>query len=76
METMLAAGADKFDANALSKLIEMRAPVEAAERMTYLANRANEGLLTEEERHEYHSAISFGSSRTSANERLKLNSAV
>jgi hypothetical protein len=43
METMLAAVADTFDANALSALAEMRAPQEAAERMAYLAERANEG---------------------------------
>ena len=77
METMLAAVADTFDANALSALVEMRAPEEAAERMAYLAERANEGLLTEEERHEYHSAISFGNflGLLQTKARLKLNSA-
>jgi hypothetical protein len=77
METMLAAVADTFDANALGALVEMRAPEEAAERMAYLAERANEGLLTEEERHEYHSAISFGNflGLLQTKARLKLNSA-
>lgn len=77
METMLAAVADTFDANALSALVEMRAPQEAAERMAYLAERANEGLLKEEERHEYHSAISFGNflGLLQSKARMKLNSA-
>lgn len=59
LETMLAAVAESFDANALRSLVEMRAPEDATERMAYLAERANEGLLTEEERREYHSAICF-----------------
>lgn len=77
MEAVLAAVEDIFDANALSALVEMRAPDEAAVRMAYLAERANEGLLTEEERHEYNSAISFenflGLLQSKAH--LKLNSA-
>ena len=77
METMLAAVADSFDTNALKALVEMRAPEEAAARMEWLAERANEGLLTEEERHEYQSAISFGNflGLLQSKARLKLKSA-
>ncbi len=60
METMLAAVADTFDRKALEALAAMRAPADAEARMMQLAEKANEGLLTEEERHEYHSAVSFG----------------
>ncbi len=62
MESMLASVADTLDVSALKALVEMRSSVEAADRMNWLAECANEGLLTEEERHEYHSAISFGNS--------------
>ncbi len=77
METMLAAVADSFDTNALKALVEMRAPEEAATRMAWLAERANEGLLTEDERHEYQSAVSFGSflGLLQSKARLKLKSA-
>lgn len=77
METMLAAVADSFDTNALKALVEMRAPEEAAKRMDWLAERANEGLLTEDERHEYQSAVSFGNflGLLQSKARLKLKSA-
>lgn len=77
METMLAAVADTFDTNALHALVDMRAPEEATARMALLAERANEGLLTADERHEYHSAISFGNflGLLQTKARLKLNSA-
>jgi hypothetical protein len=76
MESMLSSVADTLDVNALKALVEMRASVEAAERMDWLAERANEGLLTEEERHEYHSAISFGNflGLLQSKARLKLKS--
>lgn len=76
MESMLASVADTLDVNALKALVEMRSPAEAAERMDWLAERANEGLLTEEERHEYHSAISFGNflGLLQSKARLKLKS--
>jgi len=77
METMLSAVADTFDAKALNALVDMCAPEDAAARMAWLAERANEGLLTEDERHEYHSAISFGNflGLLQTKARLKLNSA-
>jgi hypothetical protein len=77
MEFMLTTVADTLDANALKALVEMRASDDAAERMEWLAGRANEGLLTEDERHEYHSAISFGNflGLLQSKARLKLHSA-
>lgn len=76
MESMLASVAETLDVNALKALVEMRSSVEAAERMDWLAERANEGLLTEAERHEYHSAISFGNflGLLQSKARLKLKS--
>jgi hypothetical protein len=77
MESMLASVTDNLEASALKALVEMRASAEAAERMQWLAERANEGLLTEEERHEYDSAISFGNflGLLQSKARLKLKSA-
>lgn len=77
MESMLASVTDTLEASALKALVEMRASTEAAERMQWLAERANEGLLTEEERHEYDSAISFGNflGLLQSKARLKLKSA-
>jgi hypothetical protein len=60
LDTMLSSVADSFDEKALHALVDMRAPPDAEKRLEYLAGRANEGLLTEEERHEYKSAIMFG----------------
>lgn len=76
MESMLSSVADTLDVKALKALAEMRSSVEATERMNWLAERANEGLLTEEERHEYHSAISFGNflGLLQSKARLKLKS--
>lgn len=77
MESMLACVTDTLEVSALKALVEMRASAEAAERMQWLAERANEGLLTEEERHEYDSAISFGNflGLLQSKARLKLKSA-
>lgn len=77
MESMLASVTENMEASALKALVEMRASAEAAERMRWLAERANEGLLTEEERHEYDSAISFGNflGLLQSKARLKLKSA-
>jgi len=77
MESMLASVTDTLETSALKALVEMRASAEAAERMQWLAERANEGLLTEEERHEYDSAISFGNflGLLQSKARLKLKSA-
>lgn len=77
MESMLAAVTDTLEVSALKALAGMRASAESAERMNWLAERANEGLLTEEERHEYESAISFGNflGLLQSKARLKLKSA-
>jgi len=51
--------ADCMDAISLRALVDLRASKEAAERMTWLAERNNEGLLNDEERHEYESCVLF-----------------
>lgn len=48
-----------LDATALRSLSELRASPEASQRMTWLAERANEGQLTVDERAEYESCILF-----------------
>lgn len=60
LDSMLASVADSFDTKALQALVDMRASRETEERLEYLGGQANEGLLTEEERQEYKTAISFG----------------
>ena len=52
--------ADCLDSSSLRALVDLRAPSEAAERIEYLAGRANEGLLSSAERDEYQSLMMFG----------------
>jgi hypothetical protein len=59
LDSLLASVADSLDRHALEALAATRASGEAAARMEWLAERANEGELTGEERHEYQSAIAF-----------------
>lgn len=60
-DTMYSTVADCLNIEALKALVGLRASPQEAERMAWLAERANEGLLTEAERLEYQSAISFAS---------------
>lgn len=48
-----------LDDSSLRALVELRAAPEAARRMEWLAERANEGQLTTEERSEYESCVMF-----------------
>ena len=48
-----------LDDPSLRALVELRAEPEAAQRMEWLAERANEGELTDEERGEYESCVMF-----------------
>ncbi len=77
MELMLAAVTDTVEVSALKALVETLTCAESAERMNWLGERANEGLLTEEERPEYDSAISFGNflGLLQSKARLKLKAA-
>jgi len=52
---------DCLDRKALRALVDLRATPEAQERMDWLAVRANEGMLTDEERSEYESCAMFAS---------------
>ena len=51
--------ANCLDIDALKALVELRASPVAAERISWLAERANEGLLTVEEKAEYESCVMF-----------------
>jgi len=59
LDAMMSPVTNCLDANALRSLSELRASPEASERMAWLAGRANEGLLTTDERAEYESCILF-----------------
>jgi len=59
LDAMMSPVTNCLDANALRSLSELRASPETSERMEWLAERANEGLLTADERAEYESLIMF-----------------
>ena len=50
-----------LSAEAAQRLVELRADPEAQRRMDELAERCNEGLLTDEERAEYSALVQVGS---------------
>ncbi len=56
---MFSCVADCLDRPALQSIVELRAPQDAEDRVEWLAERANEGLLTVEERAEYEGCIQF-----------------
>ena len=56
---MMSSLANCLDGPSLQSIAELRAPPEAEERIEWLAERANEGQLTGEERSEYESCIRF-----------------
>lgn len=58
-DLMLTSVADTLNLEALKALVNLRASEQEEERLEYLATRANEGLLTAEERQEYQSSIMF-----------------
>ena len=61
MDAMLSSVADSLNAGALEKVAGLRARPEDVDRIEWLGQRANDGLLTDEERQEYQSAVMFAS---------------
>ncbi len=59
LDALMSPVANCFDATALRSLSELRASPEASERISALAEKANEGTLTLEERAEYESCMMF-----------------
>lgn len=59
LDAMMSPVAGCLDAPSLKALVNLRASPEANERIQWLAGRANEGTLTEEERGEYESCVLF-----------------
>lgn len=59
LDALMSPVANCLDANALRSVAELRASPESSERMEWLAERANDGLLTADERAEYESCILF-----------------
>ncbi len=51
--------AECLNASSLQALVKLRASTRAAKRMAGLAAKANEGLLTDDERSEYQSCLMF-----------------
>ena len=56
---MMSSVANCLDRPSLQSIVELRAPPEAEERIEWLADRANEGQLTKEERAEYEGCVRF-----------------
>ena len=59
LDAMMSPVTDCLDTNSLRALSELRASPEAAERVAWLAGRANNGALTPDERAEYESCVLF-----------------
>jgi hypothetical protein len=59
LDAMFSSVAETMNVAALQELVALRASEEDEERLEYLGGRANEGLLTTEERQEYQSCIMF-----------------
>ncbi len=59
LDAMMSPVAGCLDAPSLKALVNLRASPEANERIQWLAERANEGTLTDEERSEYQSCVMF-----------------
>jgi len=60
LDSLMAPVTDCLDRESLRALVELRASPDAARRIEWLAQRANEGELTTEERSEYQSCVMFG----------------
>ena len=56
---MMSSVANCLDRPSLQSIVELRAPPETEERVEWLAERANEGQLTKEERVEYEGCVRF-----------------
>lgn len=59
LDSLMAPVAGCLDTPSLQALVNLRASAEAGQRMQWLASRANEGSLTDEERGEYESCVMF-----------------
>ena len=59
MDAMFSVVADCLNAGALHAILDLRASPQDVERIEWLGERANEGILTSEERQEYQSSIMF-----------------
>lgn len=59
MDAMLSSVAECMNTGALKALVDLRASPQEVERIEWLGERANEGVLTSEERQEYQSSVMF-----------------
>ena len=59
LDSLMSPVTDCLDAPSLQALVNLRASPEAADRMEWLADRANDGALTPDERSEYESCVMF-----------------
>lgn len=59
LDSLMAPVTDCLDRESLEALLPLRADPEAQVRLARLAERANEGSLTDEERSEYESCVMF-----------------
>ncbi len=61
LDELMSPVTDCLDESSLRALVALRANPSAAERMSLLAERANEGNLTADEQEEYKSCVMFAS---------------
>lgn len=59
LDSLMTPVTECLDAVSLQALVALRASPAASQRMKWLAERANEGMLTLEERSEYESCVMF-----------------
>ena len=59
MDAMFSVVAECLNTGALQAIVDLRASPQDVERIEWLGERANEGLLTIEERQEYQTSIMF-----------------
>ena len=59
IDAMFSVVAESLNAGALRAIVDLRASPQDVERIEWLGERANEGLLTNDERQEYQSSIMF-----------------
>ena len=59
LDSLMSPVAECLDGFSLRALVNLRATPESAERMQWLAERANEGELTPDEKSEYESCVMF-----------------
>ena len=59
LDALMSSVANCLEGRSLQSIVDLRASPQAEERIAWLAERANEGQLTDDERKEYESCVLF-----------------